>query len=380
MVRAAVMPGPRQPLQIQEFSTPTVEPGGVLLETTASEVCGTDVHLWHGRLEGVPYPIIPGHVSVGTVAHVEGTACTVDAEPVRTGDTVTFLDVHETCGSCWYCLVAQASTRCPSRRVYGITYSAEEGLLGGWSEYIYLKPGVRIIRLPEHLPAETFIAGGCGLPTAFHAVERADIRMGDTVAVLGSGPVGINAVILAQLRGAASIILVGGPAHRLTVGEELGADHTMDIGQMSFEERLSRVVELTGGRGADVTIEAAGVPEAVTQAMALTRDAGTVVIAGQYTDTGEAIFNPHLLLNKKHLDIRGCWGTDCSHLYRAVRVMARHHERIPWTSMITQTYSLDEAEEALRDVQSLQVTKAVIVPSDSRSSSGGGPQTEALAT
>ncbi len=362
MVRAAVMPGPHKSIEIREYGYPDTETGSALLRTIASEVCGTDVHLWHGRLAGVPYPIIPGHVSVGTIAHLEGEIRDVEGVLLEEGDTVTFLDVHETCGSCWYCSIAGTTTRCPHRRVYGITYGAEEGLLGGWSEYIYLKPGVHIIKLPQDLPARTFIAGGCGLPTAFHAVQRGQIQMGDTVAILGSGPVGLNAVILAQLRGATQVILLGGPAHRLGTGQSLGADHVLDIGITSFDQRLGAVRELTGGRGADVTIEAAGEPEAVSQAMAVTRDAGTVVIAGQYTDAGDVSINPHALLNKKHLDVRGCWGTDLSHLYRAIGVMAKHHRRFPWTEMISREYSLDEAEEALRDVQSLSVTKALIAP------------------
>src|SRR6185295_8832006 len=118
-----------------------------LLKTIASEVCGTDVHLWHGRLSGVPYPLIPGHVSVGEVAEVGGTIKDVDGKPIKVGDVVTFLDVHKTCHRCWYCLVAKASTRCPERKVYGITYGADDGLCGGWAEMIHLKAGTRVIKL-----------------------------------------------------------------------------------------------------------------------------------------------------------------------------------------------------------------------------------------
>ncbi len=362
MIRTAVMPAPKQSIEIREYPRPELEPGAVLLRTTASEVCGTDVHLWHGRLENVPYPIIPGHVSVGMVEEVAGDVWDADGVRVQRGDAVTFLDVHETCGSCWYCSVARASTRCPHRRVYGITYSADEGLLGGWSEYIHLKPGVQIIRLPDSLDSDTFIAGGCGLPTAFHAVERADVRMGDTVAILGSGPVGLNAVILSQLRGAEQVILLGGGTQRLATGTQLGADLVLDIDKLTFAERRECVLQHTAGRGADVSIEATGVTDAVPQAMQVTRDAGTVVIAGQYTDAGEVSFNPHLLLNKKHLEVRGCWGTDFSHLYRAVRVMNDQQGRFDWKQMISCKYPLSGAEEALRDVQDLNVTKAVIAP------------------
>src|SRR5512144_1975466 len=110
MVRAAVMTRANAPLEIQEFAEPELEPGAILLETIYSEVCGTDVHLHHGQLAGVPYPIIPGHVNVGRISATGGQVTDVDGEPLLPGDVVTFLDVHETCGMCWYCLVAKAST------------------------------------------------------------------------------------------------------------------------------------------------------------------------------------------------------------------------------------------------------------------------------
>src|SRR3954451_11895119 len=259
MIQAVVMPGPAMDLELRAFPEPELEDGAVLLRTLGSEVCGTDVHLWHGQLAGVPYPIIPGHVSVGEVAAVGGQASDVDGRPLATGDIVTFLDVYGSCGRCWYCTVAQASTRCPYRRVYGITLSADEGLLGGWGEYIYLRPGVHIVRLPADLPWETFLAAGCGLPTALHALERAEVRFGDTVVVQGSGPVGLNAAILAQLRGAGRVIVVGGPPLRLAMATQSGADATLDIGELGAAGRIAAVRDLTGGRGADVTIEATGV-------------------------------------------------------------------------------------------------------------------------
>src|SRR3974390_3576240 len=97
-IRAVVMTAPEAPLAIRELPRPTLEPGAVLLETLFSEVCGTDVHLHHGHLAGVPYPIIPGHVNVGRVAETAGDVTDLDGQLLRPGDVVTFLDVHETCG------------------------------------------------------------------------------------------------------------------------------------------------------------------------------------------------------------------------------------------------------------------------------------------
>ena len=361
-VRAVVFSAPEQTPILQEFAEPVLEDGSVLLETIASEVCGTDVHLFHGRLEGVPYPIIPGHVNVGRVLQVQGDVQDVEGEPIRIGEVVTFLDVHRTCGKCWYCLVAKASTRCPERRVYGVTYSANDGLLGGWSERIVLLPGVHIVKLPPTLPPEVFMAGGCGLPTALHAVQRGDVTFGDTVVVQGAGPVGLCSVVLAQLQGASKIIVVGGPAHRLAIARAMGADVTIDIAEHNPEERLGLVRETTAGRGADVTIEATGVPIAVAEGLRFTRDAGTLVVVGQYTDHGPVTINPHTELNRPHIQVRGCWGSDFGHLYRAVRTIARHAERFPWRSMINGRYSLDQATQALQATERQESIKALILP------------------
>lgn len=357
-VRAVVFPGPGRPPEIRHFPYPEVEPGGVVLRTLISEVCGTDIHLWHGRLSGVPYPIIPGHVSAGVVEETGGTVTDVEGRAITVGDVVTFLDVHGTCHACWYCLVAKAATRCPSRRVYGITYSAEEGLLGGWSEVIYLKPGVHIVRLPDALPAELWIAAGCGMPTALHAVDLAGIRLGESVLVLGAGPVGLNASALASLSGAGWIGVVEPAPNRRDMALRMGAEATFELGP----DLGDRVREATHGRGPDVVIEASGVPAAVRTACELVRDGGRCVIVGQYTDNGDVALNPHAHINRKHISIHGCWGTEFSHVFRGVNILERFRERFPWLTMITQRYSLDAVPRALADVEARRVVKAAILP------------------
>ena len=198
------------------------------------------------------------------------------------------------------------------------------------------------------------------MPTSLHAVERGDIKIGDTVLVLGSGPVGINAIVLALLRGALRVLCIGAPASRLDAALAAGAAATLNIETHDEAQRLEWVLENTSGRGADVTIEATGAPAAVAQAMQFTRDAGTVVIVGQYTDHGPTSFNPHLDLNKKHLDVRGCWGSEFSHFYRATQLAAHRSE--PWARMKLISYGLDRANEALADVSDGRVVKALIRP------------------
>ncbi|KPK82342.1 MAG: alcohol dehydrogenase [Gemmatimonas sp. SM23_52] len=364
-IRAAVMPGPGAAVELWELDDPAIEPGGVLLETVASEVCGTDVHLHHGRLAGVPYPIIPGHVSVGRVLKASGVGTDSMGLPLGPGDLVTFYDVHETCHACYFCLVARQPNRCPQRRVYGITYSAREGPLGGWAQRIYLKPGVKILKLPESLSADDVIGGGCGLFTGFAAVDRSDLSMADVVLVQGTGPVGLSAIAFAVLRGAGVVAAIGDPADRLELARAFGADVVLSLSGDPPEKREARIRELTQGRGADVVIEAAGVPAAVPEGLRLLRDGGTYVIAGHYSDTGTALINPHLDINRKHAQVRGRWGSEFYHFQRALQLFGKHRDRLPFARVIGGRYPLEQAGAALADVEALAVTKAIITPNQS---------------
>lgn len=361
-VLAAVMAAPRVPVELRELPEPDLAPGGALLRTTYSEVCGTDVHLWHGRLQGVPYPIIPGHVSIGTLEKIRGPVRSVTGEVLSEGDRVVFFDVHRTCGRCRACVVDRTPTRCAARRVYGITDPASEGLFGGWAEAIYLEPGVSMTRLPAEVTPEAYIGGGCGLVTAVHAVERTGLQLGDSVLVQGTGAVGLSAIALARLSGAGTIIAIGAPADRLNLAREMGADVVLDVRDTDSRLRQTTINEVTGGAGVDVAIEAAGSPRAFEEALGLVRDGGTYVIAGHYTNAGPSTLNAHEHINRKHLVIKGCWGSEVRHFLTAVRVLARHGGRVPWRKIGARRYGLREVNDALADAEAMRVPKALVTP------------------
>ncbi len=361
-ILAAVMTAPRQPIEIREFPRPDIAPGGMLLRTACSEVCGTDVHLWHGRLSGVPYPIIPGHVSTGTIDALRGDSVGIDGSSFREGDRVVFFDVHRTCGRCRACTVHRTPTRCASRRVYGITDSAGDGLFGGWSQAIYLEPGVMTARLPDGVGEEDYIGGGCGLITAVHALERAEVHPGDTVVVQGTGAVGLSAIALARLAGASSVIAIGAPAARLELARAMGADSVYDITATAPAGRADAIRARTHGEGPDVVIEAAGSPRAIEEGLALARDGGRYVIAGHYTDSGDSTVNAHRDINRKHLEIRGCWGSEPRHFLRALAILERHAGSVPWRSIGQRRYGLNGLNEALADAEAMRITKAIVDP------------------
>ena len=362
MVLAAVMPAPRVPVEIREFPEPSLPPGGALLRTAFSEVCGTDVHLWHGRLSGVPYPIIPGHVTTGTLDAVRGSLAAVDGTRLQEGDRVVFFDVHRTCGRCLACTVHRTPTRCSSRRVYGITDSATEGLFGGWAQKVYLEPGVIVAKLPDAVTFEAYIGGGCGLLTAVHIVERAQLKLGDTILVQGAGAVGLSTAALARRTGAGRIIVIGAPANRLDLAREMGADVVIDLDRTTLEERIGRVLELTGGAGADVVVEGAGSARAIEEGVRHVRNGGAYVIAGHYTNVGDSTINAHEHINRKHLDIRGCWGSEVGHFLRALRALERYGSEVPWERIGAATYGLSGLNDALAAAEAFQLPKALVDP------------------
>jgi L-iditol 2-dehydrogenase len=115
-------------------------------------------------------------------------------------------------------------------------------------------------------------------------------------------------------------------------------------------------------RGPDIVIEASGNPAAVKLALELVRDAGTVIIVGQYTDNGDIGINPHLDINKKHIRVQGCWGSDYSHFHRGVQAVRDLCDRFNWRTTVSATYRLADTQQALDDVASRKVVKAVIAP------------------
>ena len=361
-ILAAVMPAPRQPIEIREFNRPELPPGAALLRTARSEVCGTDVHLWHGRLSGVPYPIIPGHVSAGTLTDVRGPLSGLDGSTLREGDRAVFFDVHRTCGRCRACTVHRTPTRCVARRVYGITDPASEGLFGGWAQAIYLEPGVGLARLPDGVTFADYIGAGCGLLTAVHIIERATLRPGDSVLVQGTGAVGLSTIALARLNGASTIVAIGAPAARLDLARAMGADHVFDLTETAPAQRLEAVRALTHGEGVDVVVEAAGSAQAIEEGLWLARDGGRYVVAGHYTDAGPSRINAHHQINRKHLEIRGCWGSEPGHFLRAITFLDRYASSVPWRAIGERTYPLTGLNDALQDAEAMRITKALVDP------------------
>jgi L-iditol 2-dehydrogenase len=246
--------------------------------------------------------------------------------------------------------------------VYGITDSAAEGLFGGWAQKVYIEPGVIVAKLPDAVTFDAYIGGGCGLLTSVHIIDRAKLTLGDTVVVQGAGAVGLSAAALSRRAGAGQVIVIGAPADRLALAMKMGADEVIDLSGTTPEERLARVLQLTGGIGADVVIEAAGSALAFEEGVRMARNGGAYVIAGHYTNVGDSTINAHEHINRKHLDIRGCWGSEAGHILRAIAALERYGNEVPWHEIGAKTYGLGHINEALEAAGALRIPKALVDP------------------
>jgi putative phosphonate catabolism associated alcohol dehydrogenase len=360
--RAAVLAKYDAPLEMREYPIPPqLETGAAVVRVKLAGVCGTDVHLWHGQLP-LSLPVILGHESVGVIEEIAGEVLDWTGQPVTPGQRVTWSS-SIVCGQCFYCRVKRQPTRCLNRKAYGISYNCEQAphLLGGYAEYIYLRPGTSIFSIPDDLPTEAVVGAGCALATSIHGIERIGMEWGDTVVVQGSGPVGLACTAVARDHGAERVIMIGGPAHRLDLARQFGADECIDIANTTLAERSQRVRQATSGYGADVILECVGIPEAVSEGLELCRDGGKYLVLGHYGNAGTMDFNPHVI-TRKQMVLAGSWGFEPRHTYAGLKFLQGAGRKYHFERLVTKPFPLEKASDALKSTASWSGGKSAIAP------------------
>jgi threonine dehydrogenase-like Zn-dependent dehydrogenase len=360
--RAVVLERFGEPVAIREFEVPPAPSGGLIVECRYGGICGTDLHLQQGHLS-IPTPIVLGHEGLGVV-HELGAGMERDANgsPLHVGDPVMWAS-SIACGQCVPCRMYREPTLCERRRTCGVNRSINEepALSGSWAEYICLCEGSTVVKVPEGVDHLAAMSLACAGPTMVHALyERRQVRLGEIVVVQGSGPVGLAAAALSKLAGAATVIIVGGPANRLELaaGAGIGDEYINIVQNTDPEKALTQVRALTGGRGADLVIECTGVPAAVGQGLYMARRGGSYLVVGQYTDAGDTSINPHQIVYRQ-LDVVGSWAFTGAHVVAYVNLLPALVNRFDLRSLVT-SYPLDACVIAMSDVANGSVMKAVL--------------------
>jgi threonine dehydrogenase-like Zn-dependent dehydrogenase len=364
-VKAATLVAPRC-IEIREYPLPTdLEPGAVLLKMLASGICGTDKHTFRGETvqyagtemeRTTPFPIIQGHENLGVVEAIgPGGAIAHDGTALDVGDRVVPAP-NRACGVCRNCQRGFPYYLCRNLENYGNSLTCAEAphLFGGFSEFLYLRPGTATFRVPPDLPSE--IAVLTEIFAVTHSLERAaSIRRpggflpGDTVAVVGVGSLGMAHLVKAALMGAGRVIAVEKSAKRLALAHRLVNAETVAVGKsVEGADRgvLARLLDLNDGEGADVVVNATGFPGSFALAASLVRDAGTVVEVGAFVDMGAEEFNPAVICGRS-LNLMGIGGEDLQAYAGTLALLARHRDAIPFAEMVSHTFRVADAALAI---------------------------------
>jgi threonine dehydrogenase-like Zn-dependent dehydrogenase len=363
--------------EILEYPLPDPAPGCVLVKMEMSGICGTDKHTFQGYAtqyggRELEFPIIQGHENVGTVAAIGGNGRYTDFEGVALGigDRVV-VGANVCCGECYYCRHDFPYYCCENTTDYGNNLSAKNPpyLFGGWSQYMYIVPGSFLVKVPDELPSEIAVlteifAVSVGLDRAkqMSAFPNESFRFDDTVVVLGVGPLGMCFLMKARMLGAGTIIAVDLSDYRLNFAKKLGADYIVNAGKQSKTDRLQIVKDLTHGRGADMVIECAGVPQAVPEALEMLRVGGLLVEAGNFSDLGEVMISPHRHLCAKNARILGVGGEEPAAYGPSMRQMARYMKSYPLREFVSHKFGLRDVNAAMQKSVEAESMKVVLEP------------------
>jgi 2-desacetyl-2-hydroxyethyl bacteriochlorophyllide A dehydrogenase len=316
-----------------------------VVRVEATGVCGSDLHIYHGRVAIEPGFTL-GHEFVGTVV-AAGDGVTEVAE----GDRV--LGCYcSACGNCFFCRRGDFH-ECDNGRVFG--HGETLGSLQGAQAEQVLVPHANLTlrRVPDGMPDDAALFAGDVMGTGWYAVDQAGIRPGDSAAVLGLGPVGLCAVQAAKAAGAARVIGIDSVEERLGVASGLGADPV----HLTEGDPRGAIKSATDGRGVDAAIDAVGHPDALELACRVTRKAGTVVAIGVYAERVQVHMG---IVWIKALTLRTGRANVIGHVDRVLAMMAGGV--LDPTPLVTHHMRLADASEAYAVYDRREALKIVMTP------------------
>ncbi len=376
--RAATLVEPGR-YELREYPVAEPGPGAALIKNELSGICGTDKHTYQGfttqyagtsSLSSTPFPIIQGHENVGAIEAVNGAVYDFEGEPLGVGDRV-ILGPNVTCKRCHACTHGYPIALCSNIQDYGNTMSASQPphLFGGWAEYMYAIPGSYIYRVPDDLPSSVAVLAEVFAVTA--CLDRAKgaslfpseaFLFDDTVVVYGVGPLGLCHVMKARMLGAGTIVAVDLSDSRLKFAGRIGADHVINAANVDAVEQLEFVRDLTRGRGADVVVECAGVPEVIPTCIDLLRPGGLLLEVGNFSDLGTVSISPHRHLCSKGIRMFGVAGNEPGAYLTGMRQMARYRKTYPLDELVSDTFPLERADGAVKRSMDPDSLKVVMDP------------------
>jgi len=326
--RAVVLDAPRK-LGVVDRPMPVAAAGEVVVRIAATAVCHTDLSIYTGAHPGVRYPVVMGHESTGTIESIEsGAAGLAPGQPVIINPIIS-------CGHCDSCLRG-AENLCRNAGLFG------REVEGSLCEYVHLDAR-NVYALPPQLPlAEATLIET--LATVRHAQERAGLRAGESVVVLGQGTSGLLHTRLAVLAGADPVIAISRTKWKIDMASRMGAHHVLDV---SAEKAVNEVLRLTGGSGADVVIDTAGGAATLMAGMDMVRPGGRLIpyAVSHECCSGFTTFP----LYYKEVTIVGSRALIAADMAPCIDLVASG--KIDVRGFVSATYPLDHAAEAFEEYE-----------------------------
>ncbi|MEX2457638.1 MAG: alcohol dehydrogenase catalytic domain-containing protein [Actinomycetota bacterium] len=323
------------------------DPGDAVIRVTTAAICGSDLHFYHGKAPLSPGETI-GHEGMGVVTEVGS-----EVTKFKPGDRVV-MAFDPVCGECWFCLKGQTAL-CSSFRNLGAGMFGG-GLGGTQAEYTRVPTAdFNLLAVPEGLDDEQAVFLGDILTTGVYGAGIAGIQPGDTVAIIGAGPVGFFAAQAAKMHDPEQVLVLDMQADRLALADKVG---TTPI-NVSERNAASAVDELTDGRGADVVIECVGNLSAFESAVGVVRRGGIICIVGMY------------MTESYELQMGISWGRGLTYRFSGIAPVHAWWERglqavrdgtIDPLPIISHTLPLDEAVEGYRMFDAREATKVLLKP------------------
>jgi len=360
-MKAAVVVDYDSPLVVEEVELQE-EPkaGEALIKISAVSICHTDLGILQ-RLYPTPLPVIPGHEGAGIVQAV-GPGVT----KVKEGDAVVISSVVP-CGHCYFCVHGMPFACANALGAFGGTMPdgtkriSKDGqeiahffFQSSFAEYAVV-PESALIKIPEGVPVEKMAPLGCGVQTGSGAVlNAAKVSAGSSVAVVGCGGVGLSAIMAANAVSAMPIIAVDVVPERLEFAKELGATHAINAAQTN---PVDEIMKLTG-MGVDYGFEAIGRPDTIRTMVNAVRPRGLAVVIGAPAFNAEVTLDFMSIFMK---EIKGTLeGDSISEYFIPTLIRLWQQGRFPFDKLSPKTYTLDQINEAIKDMESGKVVKPLI--------------------
>ncbi|MGK2868554.1 MAG: zinc-binding dehydrogenase [Mycobacterium sp.] len=364
--RIARFDEPGKPFEIATVTLPGIGPGEILIKVARANICGSDVHAWHGTFAtrglGGQLPTVLGHEMVGGIAALgEGVTADSNGKALEIGTRVVF-PYFFCCHTCRNCLAGRRNA-CLNLTMAMLGRADQPPyFVGGYGEYFVLPAGAVVYTVPDAVSDEIAAGANCALSQVMYGLERVEQQLGEYVVVQGAGALGLYAVAVAKARGAAKVIAIDGIPERLELATAFGADAVIDLTEVTTEkDRIRAVRTLTEGQGADVVVEVVGHPSAIDEGLKMLGQFGRYVEIGNINVGKTFEFDPSRFVfgNKTMV---GVSLYDPAVLSRALTFLETYQDTLPFDRLATACYPLDSINEAFAAAADRRDVRASIVP------------------